>query len=57
MAATCSENEQTFLDKDRPLQEDIRLLGQSLGDTVREHDGEAAFEIVEAIRRLSVALA
>jgi phosphoenolpyruvate carboxylase len=37
------------------LQEDIRLLGQILGDTVRENDGEAAFEIVEAIRRLSVA--
>src|SRR4051794_10181462 len=42
-------------DKDRPLQEDIRLLGQILGDTVREQDGEGAFEIVEAIRRLSVA--
>ncbi len=55
MAATFSESEQTFLDKDRPLQEDIRLLGQILGDTVRENDGEAAFEVVEAIRRLSVA--
>ena len=55
MAAAFSENGQTFLEKDRPLQEDIRLLGQILGDTVREHDGENAFEIVEAIRRLSVA--
>ncbi len=55
MAAIFPENEQAFLDKDRPLQEDIRLLGQILGDTVREHDGEAAFEVVEAIRRLSVA--
>ena len=50
-----SESEQSFLEKDRPLQEDIRLLGQILGDTVREQDGENAFEIVEAIRRLSVA--
>lgn len=55
MAATFSDSEQTFLEKDRPLQEDIRLLGQILGDTVREQDGENAFEIVEAIRRLSVA--
>jgi phosphoenolpyruvate carboxylase len=55
MAAAFSENEQTFLEKDRPLLEDIRLLGQILGDTVRENDGENAFEIVEAIRRLSVA--
>lgn len=55
MTAAFSESEQTFLDKDRPLQEDIRLLGQILGDTVREQDGENAFEIVEAIRRLSVA--
>ena len=55
MAAAFSENEQTFLEKDRPLQDDIRLLGQILGDTVREQDGENAFEIVEAIRRLSVA--
>lgn len=42
-------------DKDAPLQRDIRLLGQILGDTVREHDGDDAFEIVEAVRRLSVA--
>ncbi|TBW40890.1 phosphoenolpyruvate carboxylase [Siculibacillus lacustris] len=42
-------------DKDRPLFDDIRLLGQILGDIVREQDGEAAFEVVEAIRRLSVA--
>jgi len=41
--------------KDGQLQDDIRLLGQILGDTVREQDGEAAFEVVEAIRRLSVA--
>ena len=55
MADSSAGNEQGLLDKDRPLQDDIRLLGQILGDTVREHDGENAFEIVEAIRRLSVA--
>ncbi len=41
--------------KDQPLFDDIRFLGQMLGDTVREQDGEAAFELIEAIRRLSVA--
>ncbi|NLH82683.1 MAG: phosphoenolpyruvate carboxylase [Phyllobacteriaceae bacterium] len=42
-------------DKDRPLFDDIRLLGQILGDIVREQEGDAVFEVVEAIRRLSVA--
>ena len=42
-------------EKDGPLHDDTRLLGQILGDTVREQDGEEAFELVEAIRRLSVA--
>ena len=42
-------------EKDRPLFDDIRLLGQILGDIVREQDGEATFEVVEAIRRFSVA--
>ena len=41
--------------KDAPLYEDIRLLGQILGEIVREQEGEAAFELIEAIRRLSVA--
>ena len=40
---------------DRPLVEDIRLLGRILGDVIREHDGEPAFALVEQIRRLSVA--
>ncbi len=40
---------------ERPLHEDIRLLGRLLGDTIREQEGEAAFERVETIRRLSVA--
>jgi phosphoenolpyruvate carboxylase len=43
------------MDKDRPLTDDVRLLGQILGDTVREHDGDAAFEKIETIRQLSVA--
>src|SRR4029450_11312430 len=43
------------VEKDQPLQDDVRLLGQFLGDTVREQEGERAFETVEAIRRFSVA--
>ena len=41
-------------DKDRPLRDDIRLLGRILGDTVREREGEAIFDIVEGIRKMSI---
>ncbi len=40
---------------ERPLVEDIRLLGRILGDVIREQEGPAAFELVEQIRKLSVA--
>lgn len=42
-------------DKDRPLVEDIRLLGRLLGDVIREHEGQEAFALIEEIRKLSVA--
>ncbi len=42
-------------DNERPLVEDIRLLGRILGDVIREQDGVAAFELVEQVRKLSVA--
>ncbi|MCO5976410.1 phosphoenolpyruvate carboxylase [Ideonella sp. NS12-5] len=42
-------------DKDRPLVEDIRLLGRILGDVIREQDGTGAYELVERVRQLSVA--
>ena len=38
-----------------PLVEDIRLLGRILGDVIREQDGVAAYELVEQVRKLSVA--
>ena len=41
--------------KDRPLLDDIRLLGRILGDTLREQEGAEAFELIEKIRSLSVA--
>jgi phosphoenolpyruvate carboxylase len=40
---------------ERPLVEDIRLLGRILGDVIREQEGEAAFGLIEQIRKLSVA--
>ena len=42
-------------DNERPLVEDIRLLGRILGDEIREQEGGAAFELIEKIRTLSVA--
>ena len=42
-------------DNELPLVEDIRLLGKILGDVIREQDGLAAYELVEQIRKLSVA--
>ncbi len=41
--------------KNKPLVEDIRLLGRILGDVIREQEGAAAFELIERVRQLSVA--
>ncbi len=40
---------------ERPLVEDIRLLGRILGDVIREQEGIAAYELIEQVRKLSVA--
>ena len=42
-------------DNERPLVEDIRLLGRMLGDVIREKEGVEAYELIEQIRTLSVA--
>jgi len=42
-------------DNERPLAEDIRLLGRILGDVIREQEGQDAFDLIEQIRKLSVA--
>ncbi|MCK9213707.1 MAG: phosphoenolpyruvate carboxylase [Rhodoferax sp.] len=39
---------------ERPLVEDIRLLGRMLGDVIREQEGDAAYALIEQIRQLSV---
>jgi len=43
--------------KDEPLRNDIRLLGRVLGDTVREQEGAAVFDIVERVRQTAVRFA
>ncbi|MCF8160424.1 MAG: phosphoenolpyruvate carboxylase [Polaromonas sp.] len=39
---------------ERPLVEDIRLLGRILGDVIREQEGDDAYALIEQIRQLSV---
>ena len=41
-------------DKDLPLREDIRFLGRMLGDTLRDQEGDSAFELVENIRQTAI---
>ncbi|MCB1526567.1 MAG: phosphoenolpyruvate carboxylase [Hyphomicrobiaceae bacterium] len=41
-------------EKDLPLRDEIRLLGRILGDTVREQQGAATFDVVESVRQLSI---
>ena len=41
-------------DSERPLIDDIRLLGRLLGEVIREQEGASAFELIEQIRKLSV---
>jgi phosphoenolpyruvate carboxylase len=41
--------------ENKPLVEDIRLLGRILGEVIREQEGKEAFELIERVRKLSVA--
>ncbi|MBT9552301.1 MAG: phosphoenolpyruvate carboxylase [Hydrogenophaga sp.] len=50
-----STRAKSSVDKDQPLIDDIRLLGRVLGDVIREQEGEDAFDLIEQIRKLSVA--
>jgi phosphoenolpyruvate carboxylase len=40
---------------EKPLREDLRLLGRILWDVIREQEGVETFELVERIRKMSVA--
>ncbi len=53
--ATPTDAARDAAEKNRPLVDDIRLLGRILGDVIREQEGQAAFDLVERIRQLSVA--
>ena len=55
MAKTpATESPKRSRENERPLVEDIRLLGRILGDVIRDQDGEATFNLIEQIRKLSV---
>ncbi len=54
-AAKTPSPSQRTRQNERPLVEDIRLLGRILGDVIREQEGDAAYELVEQVRKLSVA--
>lgn len=54
-SATSAAKAPRKTDKDLPLIQDIRLLGRILGDVIREQEGVAAYELIEQVRKLSVA--
>ncbi|MFZ2267364.1 MAG: phosphoenolpyruvate carboxylase [Azonexus sp.] len=43
--------------KDEPLRNDIRQLGRVLGNTVREQEGDAVFDIIERVRQTAIRFA
>ena len=40
--------------KDLPLRDDVRLLGRILGETLRDQEGEASYQLIENVRRAAV---
>ncbi len=55
MPKASTESTRRARENERPLVEDMRLLGRILGDVIRDQAGDAAFELIEQIRKLSVA--
>ncbi|MEO8858112.1 MAG: phosphoenolpyruvate carboxylase [Burkholderiaceae bacterium] len=51
---SASETSRRTRENERPLVEDIRLLGRLLGDVIRDQDGDETFNLIERIRKLSV---
>ena len=47
------DNGQADSDPHKPLRQDVRLLGELLGETLRTHAGEPVFEPVEHVRALA----
>ena len=54
-AASAAPARKNTQQNEKPLLDDIRLLGRLLGDVIREQDGVAAYKLVEQTRMLSVA--
>jgi phosphoenolpyruvate carboxylase len=54
MVNSAAAQENSGVDKDAPLKEDIRLLGRLLGDVLRDQEGDDVFEVVETIRQTAV---
>jgi len=52
--ATVTSSKTRSRNNERPLVEDIRLLGRLLGDVIREQEGQEIYELIENIRKLSV---
>src|SRR5688500_11609342 len=43
----------TAADPHKPLRDDVRLLGELLGETLRRQESEQLFQTVEPVRRLA----
>jgi phosphoenolpyruvate carboxylase len=55
MPQSIAELSTTPTDPHKPLRQDVRLLGELLGDTLRERGGRQLFEAVEQVRNLAKA--
>ena len=54
-ATQITKNNERQKKNECPLVEDIRLLGRILGNVIREQEGRESYELVEQVRKLSVA--
>ncbi len=52
-AKTCTATRMSRPDPHEPLRDDVRLLGELLGETLRADGGETLFQTVERVRALS----
>ncbi|MFB3853770.1 MAG: phosphoenolpyruvate carboxylase [Vicinamibacterales bacterium] len=48
-----NQGDEVDADRDRPLRDDVRLLGELLGRVIRRREGEAVFQTVERVRHLA----
>lgn len=48
-----SERQWELIERNRPLRDDVRMLGNLLGETIRRLDGQDIFDKIERIRQLA----